>query len=128
MAVARYESDLVELLDSVSHIRGARSVVLRAAQREAKALLGAHASFKRLHWGREGRDTAREFRTADVSTPCTELGALYALEYIADKGSDGESLYRHELEDPLPVLAVDRGGLLLIAGGGYTVETRGIVG
>lgn len=71
---------------------------------------------------------AKEYRTADVSTPCTELGALYAVEYITDKGDDGESIYRHEMGDPLPILAVDRAGLLLIAGGGYTVETRGIVG
>ncbi len=123
-----YDAELSEVLATVAHIRGARSIVLRAAAREAKALRGGHESYRRLHWGREGRDTARELRTADVTTPCTELGALYAVEYITDKGDDGESIYRHELEDPLPVLAVDRRGLLLIAGGGYRVETRGIVG
>lgn len=121
-------SELRAVLETVSSIKGGAAAVLRAAKREATALRAGARSYKRHHWGKQGKRAARELRCADVSGPVTEMGALFAVEYITDKGDDGESIYRHELESPLPVLAFDRSGLLLIAGGGYSVEERGIVG
>jgi hypothetical protein len=121
-------AELAKILASVASIKGGAAAVLRAAKREATALRAARGSYKRHHWGLTGPRGARELRCADPSGPVTEMGLLYAVEYLSEKGDDGESMYRHELEAPYPVLAFDRAGLLLIAGGGYKVEERGIVG
>lgn len=126
--MAETMADLARILDGVAGIRGGRAAVLRAAAREAKALKLGVRSYKAHHWGLVGEKRAKALRVADVSKPCTDMGELFAVEYLTEKGDDGPSLYRHEFESRLPILAFDSAGLLLIAGGSYTVEERGIVG
>lgn len=126
--MAETVAELARILESVKGIRGGRAAVLRAAAREAKALQLGLKSYRAHHWGLQGKPSARALRVADVSKPCTDMGELFAVEYLTEKGDDGPSLYRHEFESKLPILAFDAAGLLLIAGGSYTVEKRGIVG
>jgi hypothetical protein len=57
-----------------------------------------------------------------------EMGPLYAVTYEADKEGKVE-LWEHKFSRPKPILAFSpRSGLLVIAGGKYTVTKRGIEG
>jgi hypothetical protein len=116
------------ILESVAGIRGGKVAVLRAAEREATALRAAARSYKKHHWGLQHRKAARYLRCADPTGPVTEMGELFAIEYLSEKGDDGPSHYRHEFDSALPVLCFDKAGLLLIAGGDYRTEERGVVG
>lgn len=73
-------------------------------------------------------------RVASTKGELVGLGALTAVEYATTKGRDGASVYRHDFADGeggsllLPVLCISSDRRLVIAGGTYTVNTRGIVG
>jgi hypothetical protein len=91
----------------------------------------ALARYEVDHWGRRGpRPSAKDYATADPSKVCVELGKLVRIVYRTRKGNDVELTdYDHAFARPYPVLAFEPGaGLLLIAGGSYRVEPRGIVG
>lgn len=96
-----------------------------AAERRAEAL----DRFERLHWGRP----ARKVTTHEMRAPraLAELGRLEAVEYFTNKKGDGPSIYRHAFGEEggrKPRLAVDvETDRLVIVGGDYTVEDRGIV-
>ena len=96
----------------------------------------AAADFKRMHWGLAGDDDPQTVAVPvlEAGEQLVALGQLTAVEYATEKGADGPSTYRHELEDPLPTLAyalhtaTGRREGLFIVGGGYLIEERGIVG
>lgn len=100
----------------------------RAAQRE----------YERKHWGHKARGVARSLEVVDPSHgSLVELGRLDRVEYVTSKkGDPARATYFHDFEGERPVLAFhvcarsrcpDR-GKLVIAGGSYRVEDRGIVG
>lgn len=60
--------------------------------------------------------------------PCVQMGDLISVVYRTEKGSDGLLEYEHEFGPSFPKLCVSESGLLLIAGGSYSVLARGIVG
>ena len=65
--------------------------------------------------------------TTDPRVPSVELGELVAVVYRTKKGADTVLTdYTHEFAHPRPRLAYNESGLL-IAGGAYRVEVRGIV-
>jgi hypothetical protein len=93
-------------------------------------LADAVDAYRRLHWGTDPT-SAELVEYQPPGLALTALGELYAAAYDTTKTGDGPdgAVYFHEFEDPKPLLAVDPAtGRLHIVGGGYTVETRGIVG
>lgn len=87
-------------------------------------------SYADLHWGQVGERSSERLRAADPREGrAVLLGDLVSLVYRTRKGLDRELTdYEHAFKTPRPRLCVTRSGLLLIAGGTYTVEERGIVG
>jgi hypothetical protein len=92
-----------------------------------KAVKAAVAQYKRDHWGQPGPRGVRAYAAADPRLLSIELGELVAVVYRTRKGGDRELTdYSHEFSRPRPVLSYNRTGLV-IAGGKYHVEERGIV-
>lgn len=83
--------------------------------------------YRALHWGDDPGWAPVRLRAASA-TEVVELGELRSLVYRTVKGrcsADWEHIFRAER----PLLCVEPGtGLLVIAGGDYRVEKRGIVG
>lgn len=89
----------------------------------------AAREYVKTHWGLRGPVTSRRLRVPNpfAETP-VEMGSLVAVVYRTRKGLDHELVdYEHEFERPLPRLCFTSAGLI-IAGGGYRVDPRGIVG
>lgn len=128
--MASVAEQMVTLLASVEHIPGAQTALLAAARREARGIRRGRAYYRELHWGEAGGQGVQQQRVADPSEgPPVLMGVLSSVSYLSDKRGDGPSVYTHDFSRPLPGLAVSpRSGLLLVTGGGYTVEERGIVG
>ena len=69
----------------------------------------------------------RKLSAADPSIPSVELGELVMVVYRTKKGADQVLTdYEHEFAHPRPRLAYNESGLI-IAGGKYRVEVRGII-
>lgn len=87
--------------------------------------------FRGLHWGNDEGARPKRLRTPlGTRGTLVGLGALVAVEYATVKG-DEAAVWRHEFGETgktLPVLAVNKERRLVVAGGGYTVNERGIVG
>lgn len=89
--------------------------------------------YRALHWGIPGDSPTRRVEAPDPRQgTLVEIGELRAVEYATEKYGDGPSIYRHRFRKAYPILAVqhfggDRYGGLIIVGGGYDVEWRGIV-
>lgn len=98
----------------------------------------ARREYERKHWGHKARGVARSLEVVDPSHgSLVELGRLDRVEYVTSKkGDPSRATYFHDFEGERPVLAFhvcDRArcpdrGKLVIAGGSYRVEDRGIVG
>jgi hypothetical protein len=83
--------------------------------------------YERDHWGLKGAEKVRKLSAADPSIPSVELGELVMVVYRTKKGTDQVLTdYEHEFAHPRPRLAYNESGLI-IAGGKYRVEERGIV-
>ena len=54
------------------------------------------------------------------------LGDGYSIDYVSDKG-DGEAIYKHNFEEPLPLLVLDEDRDLTLEGGDYDVYDGWIV-
>lgn len=92
---------------------------------------GAQA-YRRTHWGERGTTPSKASRVPSIKAgELVELGQLVSVVYLTQKGGDGELVeYEHEFGKRgkgLPILAFNRSGLF-IAGGSYTITTRGIEG
>lgn len=131
--MGRDAEELAELVARARSMPGgvARAVrALRAALREPSSveLARARVEYMKTHWGRTATGSARE-RVARTDGPVTALGALVSVVYLTRKGLDADPVeYEHEFSPSLPTLAYDRNGVLLLTGGSYQVEARGIVG
>ena len=89
------------------------------------------ARYERDHWGHPGPAPGlRSLPAADPRLPLVELGELVSVVYRTTKGVRGrETDYDHTFDPKRPVLAYEpRSGRLVILGGKYHVEERGIVG
>lgn len=85
--------------------------------------------YTRLHWGLAGNGRTSATTAPDPkAAPLVLLGDLVSVVYRTAKGADGLSEYEHEFGATMPKLLVNREGGLIIAGGRYTVTTRGIEG
>lgn len=85
--------------------------------------------YKRTHWGNAGTRPPVNLRTADPDeVRFVLLGVLETVVYRTAKGRfASEELWEHDFEHPKPLLCYSpKSKLLLIAGGGYTVTSRGI--
>ncbi len=89
----------------------------------------AAREYVKTHWGLRGPVESRRVRVADpfAEVP-VEMGALVSVTYRTRKGLDRKLVdYEHFFERPLPRLCFTSGGII-IAGGGYKIDPRGIVG
>jgi hypothetical protein len=85
--------------------------------------------YERTHWGDRGRQKVRGGHAPDPSHgTLTKMGKLVAVTYETRKRGDGGTAhYEHAFEGPLPTLAYNEGGLIVV-GGAYTVRKGGITG
>lgn len=87
--------------------------------------------YEASHWGQRGTRNPERLRAAVIGdgAELVLLGDLVSVTYRTQKGLDREPTdYEHAFGTPRPRLAYTRGGLLVIAGGRYRIEDRGIVG
>lgn len=87
-------------------------------------------SYTQAHWGEKGYFQRKPMWIPDPkSSPIIVLGTLAEITYRTVKGGDGGELtdYHHDFGRPYPLLCYSSTGLI-IAGGRYTVSSRGIVG
>jgi hypothetical protein len=97
------------------------------ARRNPATTAEARKQYERDHWGRKGEGKVRKLSAADPRIPSVELGELVMVVYRTKKGGDTVLVdYEHEFSHPRPRLAYNESGLV-IAGGKYRIETRGIV-
>jgi len=89
----------------------------------------ATATYRATHWGKGSRGIVDTMRAADPKAgPLVALGELESVTYRTHKLGDGPSTYVHKFAaGARPVLAHNPGGLVIV-GGAYTVNVRGIVG
>jgi hypothetical protein len=86
--------------------------------------------YGRVHWGQRGNGRAVQTVAANPLLPLVELGQLVQVVYRTRKGKDRMPTdYTHEFNARgLPLLAFEKGtSLLVIAGGIYHVNERGII-
>ncbi len=119
---------LVELIEGAPEKIEA---ILSGAERAATSYERARAAYKETHWGRPQTQIIKT-RVVDPSAgPLVVLGELTDISYQTRKGREPVTIYTHDFGRTLPQLCfvpgVRRGGLV-IAGGSYRVEGRGIVG
>lgn len=95
----------------------------------ASVLENPHPAYVRTHWGDRGEFERRASSVPSVKAgPLIVLGELVRIDYRTEKGRDGRSTYFHHFgPKALPWLAFNGSGLF-VAGGGYRVTARGIVG
>jgi hypothetical protein len=101
------------------------------AARTRAALEAAVEQYRRAHWGHRGPlPGLRSLHAADPRLTLVELGELVRVVYRTKKGPKGkETDYHHDFDEERPVLSYEpRSSLLVILGGKYHVEERGIVG
>ncbi len=129
-----YEPSLPRLI-AVGNLQKVATKNPRAPKKRAtkKKNPGGAATFKRLHWGHEGKGQSSSHMAPDPTKgPIVELGELTVVEYRTKKGRDRAQVdYVHKMGgvgSARPMLCMNGEGKLLIVGGGYRVETRGIVG
>ena len=97
------------------------------ARRNPATTAAASKQYVRDHWGQRGTGKVQKLSAADPRIPSVELGELVSITYRTKKGDDVELTdYEHEFRGPRPRLAYNESGLI-IAGGRYRVEPRGIV-
>jgi len=134
-AFMRYaEEHPSEYLDSIDDKTEALIHDLERQQRDASRRVRNPATnaealkqYERDHWGQKGAEKVRKLSAADPRLPCVELGELVSVTYRTKKGDDVVLTdYEHEFAHPRPRLAYNESGLI-IAGGKYRVEERGIV-
>jgi len=92
----------------------------------------AEREYVSTHWGIEGPRGVFKLPAPDPTFgAATALGHLVSVTYRTTKLGDGDDLtdYEHKfaVRGGRPVLAFNDTGLLIL-GGGYTVNYRGIVG
>jgi len=90
----------------------------------------AREAWKAVHWGAPELTPDEDLPTADPREKnFPSMGELVAIEYRTAKGTERLEVWRHEFKQPLPWLLFSaKDGRLLIAGGAYHIDERGIVG
>ena len=79
--------------------------------------------YTKFHWGKNPEpEVAREFDYKPSNSAI--LGTFRGIMYQTNKKGDGDSIYVHAFESPFPLITES----LVIIGGRYTIEKRGIVG
>jgi hypothetical protein len=91
----------------------------------------ARAEYVKTHWGQDGTRGAERLKVATLAEGASLvlLGDLVSVVYRTRKGLDQDAVdYEHHFATPRPRLAYSESGLLVIAGGRYRIDERGIIG
>ncbi|MFI5243731.1 MAG: hypothetical protein ACHQQR_00780 [Gemmatimonadales bacterium] len=88
----------------------------------------ARAEYKAKHWGESGSRGSERLRVPTADGHLVLLGELVAVTYRTVKFGDGDSDYEHKFKGPRPRLVYNAAGGLIIAGGKYRIDDRGIIG
>lgn len=91
----------------------------------------ARLTYERFHWGQRGRRGSERALVAHwrAGDRLSLIGPMQGIVYRTEKGGDDEPVdYDHDFSRPLPKLyRHEASGRLVIAGGRYRVEERGII-
>jgi hypothetical protein len=99
-----------------------------AAQVSAKALKQAEADYRGFHWGDEPTwEVGAQAPAVRAKESLTVKGEILDVVYKTAKAGEVYE-WTHRFKTPRPVLAQTKAGGLVIVGGSYFVEDRGIVG
>lgn len=132
MALRKKQSKVAKLLERLEKVVSGDNYGLEGLQALVEALERADREYRKTHWGQKPRTVV----AVDAADPrgalaLPALGKLYSVCYETKKGKDRQAvLYEHIFKKPRPLLlyAPHEKGRLLVAGGGYRVDERGIVG
>ncbi len=125
---------LAGLLDRVGATPGAMRELVDMAEKSARVIAAGADEYRASHWGKSGTGGAERLNVVDPRSAeaTVVLGELVEVAYETQKGKErAPSIYVHPFEGTRPLLCYVPGMKargLLIAGGSYRVEHRGIVG
>jgi hypothetical protein len=121
------ERRALKAIESAGDVRGLQEAIADAVERMAKGGRRAAKDYESFHWGIEPDGTraweAPLVRPHDV---LTELGELVEVAYQTTK--DETAVWVHPFQSPRPVLASTSTGRIVVVGGNYRINRRGIVG
>ena len=127
MAITTRMQRILERIDR--DIPGGLVVAEDMLQNFADEGVDAAKFYEKFHWGNQPDNMiAAAAPTVQEGEILTALGPLIMVTYEATKGRGKPAWWEHSFEDQLPVLAYTQAGRLVIVGGSYTVNRRGIVG
>lgn len=126
---AKKAGDLVDRIEAIARHGDSG---FQALERIVSSIERTAKEYRKTHWGK----AAREVVLVDAADPSAEtalpaLGMLHSITYETRKGKDKRLiLYEHEFHDPKPLLLYSpaQRGKLIIAGGSYRTDERGIIG
>ena len=99
-----------------------------SADRVKRQLRTAKRKFREFHWQDEPEQIQRvNVPTIQAGDSLYSLGELISVTYRASKANEVFD-WHHEFEQSRPELAATTSGDLVIVGGNYRIEERGIVG
>jgi hypothetical protein len=121
-----------ELMDRIEAIVKHGDSGLGALERIVTSIERTAVEYRKTHWGKPPREVV----LVDAADPSAEtalpaLGMLHSITYETRKGKDKRLiLYEHEFHEPKPLLLYSpaQRGKLIIAGGTYRTDERGIIG
>jgi hypothetical protein len=130
--MARTKATADKLMERIEAIVKHGDSGLGALERIVTSFERTAKEYRRTHWGK----SAREVVFVDAADPSAEtalpaLGELHSITYETRKGKDKRLiLYEHEFHAPKPLLLYSpaQRGKLIIAGGSYKTDERGIIG
>jgi hypothetical protein len=121
---------LRKLLRTIEGRPEAEAAAAAALEAIAAQLDAAEEAYRDFHWG-DDPDATIESEIPDVQPGdvLSVLGELTRVDYLTTKRGE-KAIFWHPFQAPRPLLAstVDDHPRLVVVGGGYTIEPRGIVG
>lgn len=131
--MARTKKDpLIALAERIENIARHSGSTFQSLDNIVSTLERAAGNYRKTHWGKRPREVVTLHAAdpgAEMALPA--LGELHSICYETRKGKDRRPvLYEHEFEATRPLLLYSpaQRGKLIIAGGSYKVDERGIIG
>lgn len=132
MAARTKKDPVMVLAERIENIARNTGSTFKSLEAMVGSLERASLEYRKTHWGKRPREVVM----VDAADPSGQralpaLGELHSICYETRKGKDRRPvLYEHEFEATKPLLLYvpAQRGRLVIAGGSYKVDERGIIG